>query len=104
MIPPSPELRKVGELVGLDFADTPGFGRFVCGEHCRDGQTGEMELCTAIVYSMCGDDPIQRVDFHDCGLREEDDGGERRHVPGLSSITDPREALARIYTAIGSKT
>lgn len=79
-------------------ATAPDFGRYVCGEHCADGDTGRMEACHAPIWSLMvsGLDPII---FADCNG---EDGDDRCHVPSISALTDPAEAMrAACLAAVG---
>ena len=93
--------RLVAEAVGLECGATaPDIGRFVCGEHCCDGDLGRMVPCARPIWSMMGADEMQMVTFADCPDPDEWDGDERRHVRGISTITDPAEALRLIATHV----
>lgn len=74
-------------------------GCFPCGEHCCDGDTGEMQPCGRRLWSLMGLYPEAMVEFADCPNPEHWSGEERIHVPGISSVTDPAEALALITIA-----
>ena len=92
--------RLVAERVDLTCGATaPDFGRYACGEHCCDGRTGRMVPCSWHVWSMMAEHD-QMVLFADCPDPDEWDGDERRHVPGISAITDPAEALTLIATTV----
>ena len=93
--------RLVAEAVGLECGATaPDIGRFVCGEHCCDGDLGRMVPCARPIWSMMGADETQMVVFADCPDPDAWDGDERRHVPGISAVTDPAEALTLIALAV----
>lgn len=93
--------RLVAERVGLEVGATaPDFARFVCGEHCCDGERGRMVPCSRPIWSMMGADETQMVTFADCPDPGEWGGEARRHVPGVGTITDPGDALARIATHV----
>lgn len=93
--------RLVAEAVWLGCGATaPDFRRFTCGEHCCDGKRGRMTPCDRKIWSMMGADETQMVIFADCPDPDEWGGGERRHVPGISEVTDPAEALALIAAAV----
>ena len=81
---------RVGLVVG---ATAPGWGRFVCGERCCDGERGRMVPCSRPIWSLMGENETQMVTFADCPDPDEWDGDERRHVPGISTLTSPTEAL-----------
>ena len=80
-------------------ATAPGWGQYTCGEHCCNGETGEMADCSRQVWSLGTDEGF--VLFMDCPNPEAWDGDERRHVPGISDLTDPAEALAAACRAVG---
>ena len=96
--------RLVAEAVGLECGATaPDIGRFVCGEHCCDGDLGRMVPCARPIWSMMGADETQMVVFADCPDPDAWDGDERRHVPGISAVTDSAGALALIaLTVLGT--
>lgn len=96
--------RLVAAKVGIECGATaPDFARFVCGEHCCDGERGRMVPCSRPIWSMMGADETQMVTFADCPDPDEWGGDERRHVPGISAITDPAEALRLIALAVLSE-
>jgi hypothetical protein len=80
-------------------ATAPGWAQYPCGEHCCNGETGEMAACTRPVWSLGTDEGF--VLFMDCPNPEAWDGEECRHVPGISDLTDPAEALAAACVAVG---
>ena len=93
--------RMVAERVGLVCGATaPDFARFVCGEHCCDGDRGLMVPCSRPIWSMMGADETQMVTFADCPDPDEWDGDERRHIPGISAVTDPADALRLIALSV----
>lgn len=93
--------RLVAAKVGIECGATaPDFARFVCGAHCCDGERGRMVPCSRPIWSMMGADETQMVTFADCPDPDEWGGDERRHVPGISAITDPAEALRLIALAV----
>jgi len=77
----------------------PGWAQYLCGEHCCNGETGEMAACTRPVWSLGTDEGF--VLFMDCPNPEAWDGEECRHVPGISDLTDPAAALAAACVAVG---
>lgn len=93
--------RLVAERLGLTCgAMAPDLGRFACGEHCCDGDRGRMVPCARPIWSMMGADETQMVVFADCPDPDAWGGDERRHVPGISAVTDPAEALTLIALAV----
>lgn len=61
--------RLVAEAVGLECGATaPSFGRYVCGEHCCDGDIGRMTPCARSIWSMMGANETQMVVFADAVL------------------------------------
>lgn len=97
--------RLVAEAAGLECGATePDLGRYVCGEHCCDGEIGRMVPCARPVWSMMGANETQMVLFADCPDPAEWDGDERIHVPGISAITDPTEALTAIALHVLERT
>ena len=75
-------------------------GCFTCGEHCCDGDTGEMQPCERRLWSLMGLHPEAMVQFADCPNPGHRSGEERIHVPGISSVPDPVEALTLIALAV----
>lgn len=94
--------RRLAGRLGLEPGVTaPSWERFSCREHCCDGETGQMVGCTRPVWSIMGADDVYVI-FADCPDPEAWDGSERRHVPGISDLTDPAEALAAACVAVGA--
>lgn len=92
--------RWLAEQLGMDpGATAPGWAQYPCGEHCCNGETGEMAACTRPVWSLGTDEGF--VLFMDCPNPEAWDGEERRHVPGIGDLTDPAAALAAACLAVG---
>lgn len=82
-------------------ATAPDFGRYVCGEHCCDGQRGRMVPCARPIWSLMGAEGTM-VTFADCPDPDAWGGDERCHVPGISALTNPAEALrAACLAAVG---
>lgn len=93
--------RMVAEEVGMfpfdgttatTLATAPGFGRFVCGEHNNDDD--DLVTCRLPVWTMalCDRHDLVMMTFASCGC----DTDDRRIVPGISTVTDPTEALRLI--------
>ena len=92
--------RWLAEQLGMDpGATAPGWAQYPCGEHCCNGETGEMAACTRPVWSLGTDEGF--VLFMDCPNPEAWDGEECRHVPGIGDLTDPAAALAAACVAVG---
>lgn len=93
--------RWLATRLGMDPGVTaPSWERLQCRQHCCDGATGEMVDCTRPVWSIMGADDVYVI-FADCPDPEEWDGDDVRHVPGISALTDPAEALAAACVAVG---
>lgn len=94
--------RYLAQRLGLTVGATaPDFGRYTCGEHCCDGDNGRMVPCSRPIWSLMAADETQLMMFADCPDPGEWDGGDRRHVPGISALTDPAEALAAACIHVG---
>ena len=92
--------RWLAEQLGMDpGATAPGWAQYPCGEHCCNGETGEMAACTRPVWSLGTDEGF--VLFMDCPNPEAWDGEECRHVPGIGDLTDPAAALAAACMVVG---
>ncbi len=90
--------RYLAERVGLTCGATaPAWGRYVCGEHCADGDTGRMERCSRHIWSLMGADGLDPVEFAECGIEAPDD---REIAPGISTLTNPAAALALAVLAV----
>jgi hypothetical protein len=93
--------RWLATRVGMDPGVTaPSWERLQCRQHCCDGATGEIVDCTRPVWSIMGADDVYVI-FADCPDPEEWDGDDVRHVPGISDLTDPAEALVAACVAVG---
>ena len=93
-------LREIANLLELDPTDV-AIGRFYCGEHCCNGQTGEMVKCDRRVWSVGNGD--WNVNFSDCPGPENWDGEEDQHIPGIPEILDRPAAIAAILLHLSER-